>query len=128
MAARLSPLFVVEAVALVAFVVLLGVLGSRGDVEGVVVPIDVEALSSGSLEESWMGVYFQGQKVGYAVSSQTETVDGGQLLRNRSAFELAAFGEIKTVVTAFLGATLGDERYADWLPPDDERVSWTVAE
>lgn len=100
MAARLSPLFVVEAVALVAFVVLLGVLGSRGDVEGVVVPIDAEALASGSLEEAWMGVYFQGQKVGYAVSSQTATVDGGKLLRNRSAFELAAFGEIKTVVTA----------------------------
>ena len=100
MAARPSLLVVVEAVALMAFLVLTARLVMEDDVEGTVVPIDAEALATGSLEEGWMGVYFQGQKVGYAVSSQSPTVDGGKLLRNRSAFELAAFGEIKTVVTA----------------------------
>lgn len=39
-----------------------------------------------------------------------------------------AHGIINTVTTAFLGQALGDERYAEWLPPEDERLAWTVAE
>ncbi len=35
---------------------------------------------------------------------------------------------INTVTAAFLGQALGDDRYADWLPPQDDRLSWTVAE
>lgn len=100
MAARLSPLVVVEALALAAWLALMGVILSKDDVGGAVRPIDSEALASGTLDEAWMGIYFQGQKVGYSVTSQSVTADGGTLLRSRSAFELAAFGELKTVVTA----------------------------
>jgi predicted dienelactone hydrolase len=35
---------------------------------------------------------------------------------------------INTVTTAFLGLALGDDRYGDWLPQDDERWVWTEAE
>ncbi len=97
---RASPLFLFEAFALSTWMCLIGMLVWHEDPAGSIQPIDAQALASGDLEESWMGVYFQGQKVGYAVSSQTPTIEGGLLLRNRSAFELAAFGEIKTVVTA----------------------------
>jgi len=35
---------------------------------------------------------------------------------------------INIVTTAFLGQAMGDERYDAWLPPDDERLQWTVGE
>ncbi len=35
---------------------------------------------------------------------------------------------MNTLVAAFLGWTLGDERYAEWLPLDDERLIWIEAE
>ena len=33
---------------------------------------------------------------------------------------------VDTVVTAWLDVQLGEERAADWLPPDDARVAWTA--
>ncbi|MCB9764652.1 MAG: transglutaminase domain-containing protein [Alphaproteobacteria bacterium] len=96
----LSMLTAVEALALAVWLVLAGALLLDGPDEGRMVPIDPDALSAGPGEEAWMGIYFQGQKVGYAVSSDAPTSDGGRLLRNRSAFKLAAFGDIKQVVTA----------------------------
>ena len=71
----------------------------RQDPRGALVPINAEALATGPASESWMGIYFEGVKAGYAVSSTSPTGDGGRLLRNRSAFEVAAFGEIKRIVT-----------------------------
>lgn len=35
---------------------------------------------------------------------------------------------LNTVTAAFLGLAMGDERYADWLPLDDERWTWTTAD
>jgi len=35
---------------------------------------------------------------------------------------------INTITTAFLGQARGDARYDAWLPPDDERLQWTVGE
>ncbi len=35
---------------------------------------------------------------------------------------------INILVTAFLGRALGDERYDEWLPFEDEKLEWTVAD
>ena len=94
-----SWLLAIETTALVAWMALAGWMLFRDDADAQLVPIDPAALSTSAASESWMGIYFQGQKVGYAVSSEAPTADGGRLLRNRSAFKLAAFGEIKEVIT-----------------------------
>ncbi len=39
-----------------------------------------------------------------------------------------AYEIINTVTTAFLGQAMGDDRFDEWLPPDDERLDWTVGE
>ncbi|HJN73565.1 MAG TPA: transglutaminase-like domain-containing protein [Myxococcota bacterium] len=96
---RPSLLLVVEALALAVWVATAGWLVLGQDPRGEVIPIDPEALSAGPASETWMGIYFEGVKAGYAVSSSSPTADGGLLLRNRSAFEVAAFGEIKRIVT-----------------------------
>jgi len=96
---RPSLLLVVEALALAVWVATAGWLVLGQDPRGEVIPIDPEALSAGPASETWMGIYFEGVKAGYAVSSSSPTADGGLLLRNRSAFEVAAFGEIKRIVS-----------------------------
>ena len=95
---RPHPQAWIEAAALVAFLVLAGVFVAQSRAQQLI-PIEIEALAAGPSSEAWMGIYFEDQKVGYAVSSETPTVDGGLLLRNRSAFEIAAFGQLKQVVT-----------------------------
>jgi predicted dienelactone hydrolase len=39
----------------------------------------------------------------------------------------AGWAITNTLVAAFLGRILGEERYGEWLPPDDERLVWTEA-
>lgn len=95
---RPHPQAWIEAIALAAFLVLAGVFVAQAR-SSQLIPIQAEALAAGPSSEAWMGIYFEDQKVGYAVSSETPTVDGGLLLRNRSAFEIAAFGQLKQVVT-----------------------------
>ncbi len=97
---RLSPLLAIEAAALALWLGLAGWLLLSEDTAGELRPIDPAALQAGPAAETWFGIYFQDQKVGYAVQSESPTADGGRLLRSRSAFEVAAFGEIKRIVTA----------------------------
>lgn len=89
-----------ELVALVVWVGLVGVRLWEARDKGTLAPIDPAALSAGEASETWMGIYFQDQKVGYAVNSETPTVDGGLLVRHRSTFQVAAMGELRRVITA----------------------------
>ena len=101
MVRRISWLHLVEAIALAAWFALAGTaIYEAQQSTGSLMPIDPEALAVGASAEDWMGIYFQEQKVGYAVTSKRPTGDGGALLQNRSAFRMAAFGEIKEIVTA----------------------------
>ena len=104
MRARPSPVLIVEILALVAWVGLATMLvrGRWGHDE--LVPLDVAALTTGPSAERWVGIFFQDQHVGFAVSRVTATVDGGTLYEERSSFRFATFGKLQEVVTA--GAAL----------------------
>lgn len=123
---RPSPLLIVEAAALALWVGLASWMVLDTDPTGEVVPIEPDALVSGPASETWMGIYFEGVKAGYAVSSTTPTNDGGRLLRNRSAFEVAAFGEIKRVVTvsnAVVGADGAVQQFDFFMDSDPVRLT-----
>ncbi len=96
----------VEGGALLVFLVLVAVMTVRPSQEALV-PISVEALALGETTEEWLGIYFEGQKVGYAVNTRVATVDGGMLVQNHSAFTVAAFGKINNIVSA--GTAVLDE-------------------
>ncbi len=95
----MNVLVLVEAGALLLFCALIAVMVVRPDDEALV-PISVEALALGETTEEWLGIYFEGQKVGYAVNTRVGTVDGGTLVQNHSAFTVAAFGKINHIVSA----------------------------
>ncbi|MCK6502887.1 transglutaminase-like domain-containing protein [Myxococcota bacterium] len=98
---RPTPLFVVEVLGLLAFLVLAVAFAlDHRQGRGAMVPLDVQALAAGPARERWMGIFFEDQKVGYAVSRSSPTADGGNLLEGRSRFRLAAFGTIQDVITA----------------------------
>ncbi|MCB9744763.1 MAG: transglutaminase domain-containing protein [Alphaproteobacteria bacterium] len=97
---QLSWLTLVEASGLVIWLVLAVALVTGPDKAGDLVPIDPAALEIGEAQETWMGIYFHGQKVGYAANSEAPTGDGGVLIRNRSAFTVASFNQINQIVTA----------------------------
>lgn len=99
MSTRPTVLVLVEGGALLVFLVLVVLMIVRPD-EKTLVPISVEALASGETTEEWLGIYFEDQKVGYAVNTRVATVDGGTLLQNHSAFTVAAFGKINRIVSA----------------------------
>lgn len=63
-------------------------------------PIEIAALAAGPTDEQWMGIYFQGQHVGYAVSREAPTADGGRVYQQQSAFKLAAMGEVQHILLA----------------------------
>jgi hypothetical protein len=77
-----------ELLAVVAFVVLAGWAFTQTSAQGTLRPIDPEALVYGASQDRWMGIYFEDQPVGYAVTSQSATVDGGSLVRTRSLFRV----------------------------------------
>ncbi len=89
-----------ELLAVVAFVVLAGWAFTQTSAQGTLRPIDPEALVYGASQDRWMGIYFEDQPVGYAVTSQSATVDGGSLVRTRSLFRVVAMGSIQQVITA----------------------------
>jgi len=123
---RLSWLTALEVLSVVAWLALAGVYLSRGDDQGHLVPIDVEALAQGVTAEEWMGIYFHDQKVGYAVTGTTATSDGGQIIQNRSAFRMQAFGEVKEIVTAGTALVAPDltlRRFDFFMSSDPVRLS-----
>jgi hypothetical protein len=105
---RLTTLTVIEAIIIGAWFVLAGSFLVQRPDQTHLVPIDVHALSQGALTEDWMGIYFQDQKVGFAVTGTTGTTDGGRIIQSRSSFRMLAFGEVNEIVTA--GTALVDDK------------------
>lgn len=96
---RLSLLTVVEAFALVGFLVLaVGVVARPED--RTLVPLNACALVEEAGTQEWLGIYFEDQKVGYAMQATSNTRDGGQLMQSSSLFTMALFGQITDVVTS----------------------------
>ncbi len=62
--------------------------------------IDPAALTLGPSEETWTGIFIGGVHVGYGVSRQSATTDGGTLFEERSSFALGAMGQSQQVTTA----------------------------
>jgi hypothetical protein len=91
---------VAEVLGVLAFLILGGLALQGSSDTRALRPIDPAALSAGPGQDRWMGIFFEDQPVGYAVSSQVPTVEGGTLLRSRSLFRLVAMGQIQRVVTA----------------------------
>ncbi|RME28618.1 MAG: transglutaminase domain-containing protein [Deltaproteobacteria bacterium] len=90
------------------------------------VPLDAEALAAGPSRERWMGIFFEDQKVGYAVSRSAPVAGGGTLHEGRSHFRLAAFGTIQDVVTAQAALTDPDgtlRRFDFFMVSDEVRIS-----
>jgi hypothetical protein len=70
--------------------------------------IDVAALVAGPAEEHWMGVFVQGKHVGYAMSRDAPTADGGRIWQQQSFFRLGAMGTIQAVSLAGNAVTDAD--------------------
>jgi hypothetical protein len=94
-----KALLAIEMAGLVAFVGL-GIALIRSAAESAVVPIDVQALKTGTTRERWHGIYFQDQHVGYSVSRTSDVGGGGTLYEQRSLFRVATLGKLQEVVTA----------------------------
>lgn len=97
---NLSPLLMVEAVAVVVFGVLLGMVLLHPEEEGSLQALDPAALATGPASDRWMGIFFEDQPVGYSVTSEATTADGGRVIQARSVFQMVQMGEIKQVITA----------------------------
>jgi hypothetical protein len=90
------------------------------------VPLDPAALATGPSMERWMGIYYQDQPVGFSVSSETETSDGGRLVQQRSVMRIASFGQIHRVVTAGTALVRPDgllDRFDFLLSTDTEKLA-----
>lgn len=124
---RPTPLLVVEILGLVAFLALaVAFTLDHRQGRGTMVALDVQALSTGPARERWMGIFFEDQKVGYAVSRSSSTADGGTLLEGRSRFRLAAFGTIQDVITAQAALTDAQgalRRFDFFMVTDEVRLS-----
>jgi hypothetical protein len=110
----------------VAFVVLAGWAFTRDDAQGTLRPIDPQALIHGASQDRWMGIFFEDQPVGYAVTSQSATVDGGSLIRTRSLFRVVAMGSIQQVITAgsaVLDAEDSLQRFEFFMDSDQVKLS-----
>lgn len=68
--------------------------------DAVLAPLDPVALSSGPAEERWMGIFMSDQHVGYAVSREAPTADGGRVFQQQSTFSIQAMGNVQRVVAA----------------------------
>ncbi len=111
---------------MVAFVFLAGWALTRQAAQTTLRPIDPEALVTGSSKDRWMGIFFEDQPVGYAVTSQSATVDGGTLMRTRSLFRVVAMGTIQQVITA--GSAVLDtegslQRFEFYMDSDQVKLS-----
>lgn len=112
-----------EVAVVVAF---LGVAGwALRPKEDLLPALDAAALAVGPAEEQWMGIFLNGQHVGYAVSTEAPAADGGRVFSQRSAFKLAAMGEVQQVVAAGTALTdaAGRIRRFDFLLSAPTRLS-----
>ncbi len=111
---------------MVAFVALAGFALTRVDARGDLRPIDPQALITGASQDRWMGIFFEDQPVGYAVTSQSNTVDGGALVRSRSLFRIVAMGSIQQVITvgtAVLDPERTMQRFEFYMDSDQVKLS-----
>lgn len=123
---RLTPLLLVEILAILSFVGIAAAFAMQTGSRSSMVPLDVEALASGPTRERWMGIFFDEQKVGYAVTRSSSVQGGGTLLEGRSRFRLAAFGTIQDVITAQAALTDADgtlQRFDFFMVSDQVRLS-----
>ncbi|NOY27853.1 MAG: transglutaminase domain-containing protein [Oligoflexia bacterium] len=124
---RPTPLFVTELLGIIAFAVLAVAFAVQHQPQrGTLVPLDAQALTTGPTRERWMGIFFEDQKVGYAVSRTTPARNGGSLLEGRSRFRLAAFGTIQDVVTVQSALTDSQgrlQRFDFFMVTDQMRLS-----
>ncbi len=99
---------------------------TRTETIGTMRPIDPAALAAGPGQDRWMGIFFEEQPVGYAVTSRTPTVDGGLLMRSRSLFQIVAMGSIQQVITAGTAVMSPDkalERFEFYMDSDQVKLS-----
>jgi len=89
-----------EGVALIVWIVLAGTMFFGSTSGRLVTSIDPKALSLGPSQERWMGIFFEEQHVGYALSRSAPIATGGTLFEGRSQFRVATFGKIQQVTTA----------------------------
>ncbi len=71
-------------------------------------PIDIAALSVGEAQERWQGIFVQDTHVGYAVSREWATSEGGRVYSQQSVFRIAALGQTQQIVTASTAVTGAD--------------------
>lgn len=94
----LNLLQIVEGLSVIAFV---AVAASAVFVpETALTPLDPVALSSGPADERWMGIFMADQHVGYAVSREAPTADGGRVFQQQSTFAIQAMGNVQQVTAA----------------------------
>lgn len=94
----MRALVLVEAAFVAAF---LGAIGWRlVDRPPEVPTIDVEALAVGETDERWLGIFLADQHVGWAVSREAATADGGRVFQQQSSLTINAMGAVQEVVTA----------------------------
>jgi len=93
-----------EALAVGTWLVLVGFSLKQDDNAHLLPVLDAAALSSAPGEERWTGIYFQGEPVGYAMTRESASKDGGLFIEQQSRFRLATMGQLQDVVTA--GAAL----------------------
>ncbi len=88
----------VEGASVLAFVT---VAGSAVFVpQNVITPLDPVALSSGPADERWMGIFMQDQHVGYEVTREAPTADGGRVFQDEATFSIQAMGNLQRVTAA----------------------------
>ncbi len=68
-------------------------------------PIDIAALTSGTAEESWTGIFIGEAHVGYSVARESPTEGGGRLFEQRGSFALGAMGTTQQVTTGGTAVT-----------------------
>jgi hypothetical protein len=96
-------LVALESLFVVSFLTIAGL--ALLDAEPPLAPIDVAALSVGPTEERWQGIFVQDAHVGYAVTREASTADGGRVFSGQSAFRIAAMGASQQIVTAGTAVT-----------------------
>ncbi len=78
------------------------------DAEPPLPPIDAAALSVGPTEERWQGIFIQDAHVGYSVTREAATADGGRVFSGQSVFSITALGATQQVVTGGTAVTEPD--------------------
>ncbi len=103
MAAVPNLLTALEGLSVVAFLAV--AISAVAVPDEVLAPLDPVALSSGPAEERWMGIFMSDQHVGYAVSREAPTAEGGRVFQQQSTFSIQAMGNVQRVVAAGTAVT-----------------------